>query len=564
MSTEKLIETDVLVIGGGIAGCFAAIKAREKGLNVTIVDKAYAGKSGASISAPAGWLAYNPEWGIEFDSIIHALDVDGEYINHREWCDIIVRESYDIYRDLVSWGVKFPIDVAKVAALMPPYPNVPQGFRRIPPILRKQAEKSGTAIMDRITVTELLQQDGKNIVGAIGFSIDTGDFYIFKSRATALCGGSNSFKPPGFPIHMLTGDAEAMAYRAGAEITGKEFNCTTHATRAEYPAALFAVKHIGPPPFVGIMKDGLGNEVPKRASEPDMRLEFLAHAGLTPITARVDDPWVLGHIKHVFGDFAQELGDVQLAGGTAAGYQNVGTGGVWVINTKCSTSLPGLFAAGDCGGTRHNGAFIVNVGNGTGPSAVTGRRAGEGAAEYASQVKKLKINEKYIASRKNLVYAPMERKAGYSPRWVTQLLQNTMIPYFVSYVKHGERLQAALTTVEFLRDHLVPRMYAKDPHELKLVHETGNMVLAAEMILRASLFRTESRGAHYREDYPRRDDPAWLAWTKLKEVKGRMKVSKVAVPKKWWPDLSKPYKERYPVRFPGELKELRKGQKTKP
>ena len=100
------------------------------------------------------------------------------------------------------------------------------------------------------------------------------------------------------------------------------------------------------------------------------------------------------------------------------------------------------------------------------------------------------------------IYGSLERKNGYSPRWVTQLLQNTMIPYFVSYVKHGARLQAALTNVEFLRDHLVPQMYARDIHEMKLVRETANMVLTAEMILTASLFRKESRGAHYREDYP--------------------------------------------------------------
>ena len=133
MAEERIVETDILVIGGGIAGSFAAVKAREEGQKVTIVDKAYAGRSGASISAPAGWLAYNPEWGIDFDAIIRALDVDGEYINHREWCDIIVRESYNVYQDLVGFGIPFPADVSKVAAMMPPYPNIPQGFRRIPP-----------------------------------------------------------------------------------------------------------------------------------------------------------------------------------------------------------------------------------------------------------------------------------------------------------------------------------------------------------------------------------------------------------------------------------------------
>jgi succinate dehydrogenase/fumarate reductase flavoprotein subunit len=127
-----------------------------------------------------------------------------------------------------------------------------------------------------------------------------------------------------------------------------------------------------------------------------------------------------------------------------------------------------------------------------------------------------------------------------------------MIPYFVMYIKHGDRLQATLALVEFLRDHLVPKLYATDPHELRLVHETTNMVLNAEMRLRASLFRTESRGCHYREDYPRRVDPDWLAWVLLKEEQGEMKLWKKPIPKEWWPDLSTPYVERYPVRFPGE------------
>jgi succinate dehydrogenase/fumarate reductase flavoprotein subunit len=72
------------------------------------------------------------------------------------------------------------------------------------------------------------------------------------------------------------------------------------------------------------------------------------------------------------------------------------------------------------------------------------------------------------------------------------------------------------------------------------------------MILRASLFRTESRGQHYREDYPRRDDPEWLVWVKLEENADEMKLSKVPIPKEWWPNLGEPYRERYPKRFPGE------------
>jgi succinate dehydrogenase/fumarate reductase flavoprotein subunit len=245
-------------------------------------------------------------------------------------------------------------------------------------------------------------------------------------------------------------------------------------------------------------------------------------------------------------------GKYPVIGGSAAGISGQQTSGIWLTNTKCATSLPGLYAAGDCGGTRACGAAHTGPGWGLAGAAVTGKRAGTGAAEYALQAEKPAVGEADIARLKKVIYAPAERRGGFSPRWVTQLLQNTMMPYFILFIRHGERLRAALTMVEFFRDHLVPRLRAGDAHELRLAHETKNMVLNAEMILRASLFRTESRGMHYREDYPRRDDPAWLAWVKVKEKEGRMAVSKEPVPKEWRPDLSQPYEERYPLRFPGE------------
>jgi succinate dehydrogenase/fumarate reductase flavoprotein subunit len=95
-------------------------------------------------------------------------------------------------------------------------------------------------------------------------------------------------------------------------------------------------------------------------------------------------------------------------------------------------------------------------------------------------------------------------------------------------------------------------MKARDAHELRMAHEARNMTLNAEMVLRASLFRTESRGSHYREDFPERVDPDWLAWTVLKREQGEMKASKWPIPKEWWPNLSKPYEERYELRFPPE------------
>jgi succinate dehydrogenase/fumarate reductase flavoprotein subunit len=574
MSSENVVETDVLVIGGGIAGCFAAIKAKEQGLDVTIVDKAYAGKSGSSIAAGGWWMVFNPEWGHDFDASMEDVTLNGEYLNNRDWDEIILKESWATYRDLVSWGVEFPVAADKIrdywdtyftgprAAKAPklPWGRVPLRHRTTSPFLRKQAEKVGIKIVDRIMITDLLKQDGR-AVGAVGFSYDTGDLHIFKAKATIASGGNNCFRSPGFHTACLTGDAEAMAYRAGAEITGKEFP-DTHFNLANYPAwksnaELYAAYMY--------FTDAEGKSINGTVGF-DLFMEFAVHAGKGPVIWDLDaaTPADIEAMREYVRKRANPVeaerigldytrgGKYPCIGGSAAGVSSQQTSGIWVVDTECATSLLGLYAAGDCCGARVCGASHRGPGFGVTGAAVTGKRAGLGAAKYASHAEKPLTDQEELTRLKKLIYAPAQRKGGFSPRWVTQVLQNTMMPYFILYIKHGERLQAALTIVEFMRDHLVPRLLANNSHELRLTHETRNMVLNAEMILRASLFRTESRGLHYREDYPRRDDPTWLAWTKVKEEQGRMKVLKEPMPKEWWPDLSKTYQQRYPERFPRE------------
>jgi succinate dehydrogenase/fumarate reductase flavoprotein subunit len=129
-----------------------------------------------------------------------------------------------------------------------------------------------------------------------------------------------------------------------------------------------------------------------------------------------------------------------------------------------------------------------------------------------------------------------------------------MLPYYVLFVKKADRLEAALSQIMFLQEHMVPLLVASDMHELRLAHETRSMLLNAEMKLRASLARTESRGTHYREDFPARNDDDWLAWVLLKRGDdGAMTLSKEPVPEKWRPDASIEYTKRYTQRFPGEL-----------
>jgi succinate dehydrogenase/fumarate reductase flavoprotein subunit len=148
----------------------------------------------------------------------------------------------------------------------------------------------------------------------------------------------------------------------------------------------------------------------------------------------------------------------------------------------------------------------------------------------------------------------LERKGGFAPRWVNQVLKNTLMPYFILYIKHEDRLKGALAYIEFMQAHMVPMLKAHDPHELRLAHETRNMILNAEMKLRSSMARKESRGSHYREDYPQRNDD-FLAWVKLKDEAGEMAVRVDPIPKELLFEelLQKPYEERYPLRFPKEI-----------
>jgi succinate dehydrogenase/fumarate reductase flavoprotein subunit len=554
--TDNRLEADVLVIGGGIAGCFAAIKASEQGAKVILVDKGYAGKSGQSPYA-RGFMAFNPDWGHRLDAWMNYINKTSEYVNNRYWTEVTITESYARYQDLVSWGVQFKKDADGEPTRYPAPPGVTDCLEidsratgNYAQILRKQVLKSGGKILDRIMIAELLKQNGR-IVGAIGMSLENADLYTFIAKATILCVGGCGFKPAAYPpIVQLTGDGEAMAYRAGAEILGKEF-VDTHSTRMDTPIGIPNVLGRGrivPEHLKALIGPGRGkpetnaegNSIPDRPAEAShyqytyLEREFEAHAGRAPIYTPTP------------------AGSKEVVGGACLGMSLRKADGLWPANTNCGSSLPGLYAAGDALGNMQNGAVYALPGSAIAGGAVTGAIAGVAAAKEALQMGKLTVNEQEIARAKQAVDAPTEGKGGYSPRWVTQLLQNTMMPYFVSYIKKADRLQATLTLVEFMQEHLVPRLFAREPHELRLAHETRNMVLSAEMRLRSALIRTESRGNHYREDYPRRDDPEWLAWVKIREEQGEMKLIKVPVPKEWWPDLSEPYQQRYPFRFPGE------------
>jgi len=243
-----------------------------------------------------------------------------------------------------------------------------------------------------------------------------------------------------------------------------------------------------------------------------------------------------------------------IVGGAAAGLGNHKSEGIWPVDDNYATKIPGLYAAGDSCGSMLGGAKYALLGSSASGSAVQGARAGEAAAKHTKKTNIGDIAKSKITNLKEITFLPRTLEKGYSPSWVTRILQNIMIPYYVTFVKKADRLEAAITNIEFLRDHFAPKLMAQNTHELRLAHDLRNMLVNAEMKLRTSLFRTESRGVHYREDFPYRDDENWLAWILVSQDKnGNMALRKEPVPKKWHPDPSIPYEKRYPERFPGEL-----------
>ncbi|MCD7861516.1 MAG: FAD-binding protein [Oscillospiraceae bacterium] len=584
---REYIKTDVLIVGGGIAGCFAAVKAKEAGADVILVDKGSVGKAGQTPHTNT-FAAFDPTR----HDIEHWMDVcntTGDYLNDRDWSRIVYTESTDRWADLVEWGAYVyrwdhngvPYEcVAKEPSndpmvVMPLNPKgmgtvqFQQSYRHPPRknslVMRNQCLKVGVKIMDRVTILDLLKQDGK-IIGATGISPDSDKLLVFQTKAVVLCSGPAGLKSPGLRC-MSTGDADAMAYRVGCTITGKEWE-ETHPVRCDFPAWPWAVKDRDRlRTFAGEMKPN----TPTLDCEEHVtgmhwsrlaihHLEaFMAYEGITPAIWQTctgmskfaemhNSP--KGYPRSELDERLAKSGRIRMVMGRALGQSAHVADGLWPINKDCESEVPGLYAAGDALGARACGAEYPGQGFATAYCAVTGARAGIAAAKRAAGIEETALSEDEVKRSSDYIFVPYERNGGFSPAWVTQLMQSMIFPYYVIFVKSEERLKIALQQILYVRKELIPKLYANDFHELRLAHETINMALNMEMKLRASLERKESRGAHFREDYPKRDDPYGLMWIKLKDVDGEMTLTYEQIPEKWWPDFNIPYAERYRHRFP--------------
>lgn len=560
-------DADVLVVGSGFAGVFAAVEAAKTGQRVVLVDKGTVGWSGmspwASDSRPFDPELYDrKEW-------LDNLSVNTEWLYNRPWIDMFMDESMDIFWTLRGWGTHDcrPFERSKV-------------FRRV--LLENKVE-----LVERVMLTRLVLNDAGAIGGAVGITFDDSreatKTVSFSAKAVILATGAGSYKSPGFPIWGLTFDGDAMAYDAGAYITGKEFN-DTHGTRSTYPASSYdnwnwaqsvrgAFVMVGPPGtrVGGLTLDnalrvhtdgGVSARGPAGRGGPGTgppgggndsaarnRAKYEGRGFLTLPNLTID--W--GDVPTRPPDSAPPIGHG--VGGATAGMGVHKGEGIFSSAAEYSCQadgIDGLYAAGDSLGSMMVGSVYPGRGFSSYGSAIQGRRAGRFAAEYAAASTAAPATPSAFDEKISQTLAPRRVERGYTPNWVVRTLQNTMSPIQVLYIKSERRLDGALASVEYLREHVVPKMIARNGHELRQAHEAANMLLNAEMKLRAGLYRTESRGTHFREEYPARDDRNWRCWVLLRNDGGRMVASKHPLPDEWGPPASMTYRERYPRIFPGE------------
>ncbi len=556
----RLHSTDILIVGGALSGLTAAITATETdpGLDVLIVDKAYAGRGWAGKAArTAGLISFvskdnDPEEFIKFN-----LNHIGFFLNDQNMLREFAYNSRRLVEHAAVWGVEFKRDAqGEIEVAQWPFPFVTGG---IDPdmclAMSTYAKKQGVRFIDRVVIVDLLK-DGGRVVGACGFDISDGSFHIFEAKSVILACGSQNFDIT--PVWCSTGIGQAMAFRAGAEMRNAEFaNMGDFARMDADGQTLYYGMHGGA--HTGHDHLYAGSENISQKWRPGF------HTSYDPVAANA---WYRETIAGN-GPITMDMNEFNARGGGAeffkfhpealrryrraleiAGYPfenqvfEVVPGVISElscirINNQAETTVPGLFAVGDASGSGSARAGAVPTppakihGTGLMNALFLGSKGGPGAATHARAVVscglEATLDPSEVARIKAETFAPLENKEGTSGREVIHVIQEAMAPVDYVMVKSEKRMMEALGLVNKAKA-LLADMKAEDYHELSKCVDARSMVIGAELFYRASLERKESRGFHLREDYPRMDNENWLKWVIITRQDDDMNITTERIP----------------------------------
>jgi len=546
----EVISTDVLIIGGGIGGLVTAVKAKEENPNadVLIVEKQTTGWAGKATKI-GGILAFlgpnnNKEKFLDFQ-----VRTSGLYLNDQEILSKYIQSTYKAIKDFEEWGSKLARTPDGKLVSIPTFyaPELSMTFIDIDLMLpiRAKARQMGTKFINKIHVVDLLKRANR-VVGAVGFDIITGKFYIFRAKAIVLANGSCGYKVRRFWV-AGTGDGIAAAYRAGAEMRNAEYgNLYGHTVWQDTDSGMvgyqFLVNSLGenlaqkylpgagpagvflPVPLaVGLEKEVAEGRGPIYYEPPPGGLgrEMEGMPKITEWTQR------MAAKEKKYGlppDVKREIG-VPLHGETSC----------IKVDHEMRTTLKGLWAIGDTSyaGSAVAGAVCsppgITPGSGIMYAVISAGWAGPSAVRYVKEIPTNGIDYIETKNLKGEIFASMQKGKGFLPIDAINTLQEVTAPIKYNLRRSKERLNESIARVNELNEKL-PNLTAKDLHYLSKCHEIKSMALCAELTFKAALMREESRGSHFREDYPNRDDQNWLKWIILKQDSGKMNLSTQPVP----------------------------------
>jgi succinate dehydrogenase / fumarate reductase flavoprotein subunit len=561
MLAHATFNYDVLVIGAGGAGLRAAIEASGSGVSVGLICKSLLGKA-HTVMAEGGMAAAmgnnddRDNWRVHFADTMRG----GQYVNNWRMAELHAKEAPDRVRELEGWGAVFDrtvdgrINQRNFGGHR--YPRLAHvGDRTGLELIRTLQDHAvylGMTVHMEHTVIELIL-DGGRAAGVLAYDRERGRFHVFSAKAIVLATGgigraykitSNSWEG--------TGDGHALAFRAGAELIDMEF-IQFHPTGMVWPPSVRGILVTeGVRGEGGVLKNSEGrrfmfddvpdNYKPQTASDPEegwrytqndksarrppelltrdhvarcINREVKAGRGSPHGGVFLDIAWIKeklpdseAHIKRklpsMYHQF-KELADLDITKqpmevGPTTHYV---MGGIRVDADTQMTTIPGLFAAGECA-SGINGANRLG-GNSLSDLIVFGKRAGEHAAEFARQNGQPRIDDGAIERATQDSLAPFDRgDHGENPYKVQSDLQETM-QGLVGIVRVESEMQEALTRIEALKERAA-RVGVTGHREYHAGWHTAldlrNLLTVSEVVTRSAIERKESRGGHFREDYP--------------------------------------------------------------
>jgi succinate dehydrogenase / fumarate reductase flavoprotein subunit len=590
MSAHATYTYDVLIIGAGGAGLRAAIEAANAGVSVGLICKSLLGKA-HTVMAEGGMaaaMANNDDrdsWKVHFADTMRG----GQYVNNWRMAEIHAKEAPDRVRELEAWGAVFDrtpdgrINQRNFGGHR--YPRLAHvgdrtGLELIR-TLQDHAIHSGMTVHMEHTVIELIL-DGGRAAGCVAYDRERGRFHVFNAKAVVLATGgvgraykitSNSWEG--------TGDGHALAYRAGAELIDMEF-IQFHPTGMVWPPSVRGILVTeGVRGEGGVLKNSEGrrfmfddipdNYKPQTAADEEegwrytqndksarrppelltrdhvarcINREVKAGRGSPHGGVFLDIAWIKekikdseGHIKRklpsMYHQF-KELADLDITKepmevGPTTHYI---MGGIRVDADSQMSTIPGLFAAGECA-SGINGANRLG-GNSLSDLIVFGKRAGEYAADFAKKQGATRVDDAVVSQAVQASLAPFERgTGGENPYKVQADLQESM-QALVGIVRLENEMKEALTRIAGFNERAA-RVGVDGHREYHSGWHTAldlrNLLAVSEAIARSAIERKESRGGHFREDYPDKGaDYATINMMVKQVAGGGMQLTRIPIP----------------------------------